>query len=102
MWKTFHKFKVVSNIKWSTVFSNSVKKAKVALIKSGEFIKSQVSYEFDLSYNVVAKQLSKYGEIDIPDRNVIHMDNEYAMFVKVQTALENIVILARKQQIKID
>jgi transposase-like protein len=92
----------MDKIKPSKVFSDSFKRAKVALIESGKTTKSQVSREFDVSYTSVAKWVNKYGKIISPDRIVIETDSDYLKLVKVQKDKEDLERLVGRQQIKID
>ncbi|MCB9328280.1 MAG: transposase [Lewinellaceae bacterium] len=66
------------------VFSESFKKAKVAMIESGRATTSAISQQFDVSYSAVYNWVKKYGKLQKPDRLVIETDSDYLKLVEVK------------------
>jgi len=102
MWKTYHKFAKMRAKKQRKVFSESFKKAKVAMIESGRATTSAISQQFDVSYSAVYNWVKKYGKLQKPDRLVIETDSDYLKLVEVKKEKENLERLVGKQQIKLD
>jgi transposase len=102
MWKTFYKFAKMTKRKERKLFSESFKKAKVALIESGVTSTSQVSKQFDVSYPAVYNWVKKYGKLTRPDKLVIETDSDYKKLLVVQKEKENLERVLGKKQIKLD
>lgn len=102
MWKTFHKFAKMSTKKQQKVFSESFKRAKVALIEAGQATTTSIAEQFDLSYVAVMKWVHKFGKVSRPDRIVIETDSDYKKLIEVLKENKNLERLVGKQQIKID
>jgi transposase len=92
----------MSTKKQKKVFSESFKKAKVAMIESGKITTSSVAVQFDVSYTAVYNWVKKYGKLKKPDKLVIETDSDYKKLLEVQKERDYLERYVGKQQIKLD
>jgi transposase len=92
----------MSTKKQRKVFSESFKKAKVAMIESGKVTTSSIATQFDVSYPAVYNWVKKYGKLSRPDKLVIETDSDYKKLLEVQKERDNLERYVGKQQIKLD